>query len=97
MWELDPVLISFMGLKIHWYGVLFAVAITAGFQVMKRIYIKENLDVESLDNLLIYCVVGIIVGARLAHCIFTIRLITLPIRLRFWRFGKVDSPATVGV
>jgi len=70
VWELDPVLVSFMGLKIHWYGVLFAVAITAGFQVMKRIYIKEGLDLESLDNLLIYCVVGIIVGARLAHCIF---------------------------
>ena len=70
VWQLDPVLVSFMGLKIHWYGVLFAVAITAGFQVMKRIYIQENLDVESLDNLLIYCVVGIIVGARLAHCIF---------------------------
>lgn len=70
VWHLDPVLISFMGLKIHWYGALFAIAIMAGFQVMKRIYTREGLDVESLDNLLIYCVVGIIVGARLAHCIF---------------------------
>lgn len=59
-----------MGLKVHWYGALFATAIACGFQVMKRIYIKEGLDVDSLDNLLIYCVVGIIVGARLAHCFF---------------------------
>ncbi|MGL4614009.1 MAG: prolipoprotein diacylglyceryl transferase [Shewanella sp.] len=70
VWELNPVMVSFMGLTVHWYGVLFAIAITAGFQVMKRIYIKEQLDVESLDNLLIYCVIGIIVGARLAHCVF---------------------------
>ncbi|MEC4724477.1 prolipoprotein diacylglyceryl transferase [Shewanella sp. D64] len=70
IWNIDPVLISFMGLTVHWYGALFATAIACGFQVMKRIYIKEGHDVASLDNLLIYCVVGIIVGARLAHCLF---------------------------
>ncbi|BAJ03612.1 prolipoprotein diacylglyceryl transferase [Shewanella violacea] len=70
VWNIDPVLISFMGLKVHWYGALFATAIACGFQVMKRIYIKEKLPVESLDNLLMYCVIGIIIGARLAHCIF---------------------------
>lgn len=70
VWNIDPVMISFMGLKIHWYGVLFALAIASGFQVMKRIYVRESLDVESLDNLLIYCVVGIIIGARLAHVLF---------------------------
>lgn len=70
VWNVDPVLISFMGLKVHWYGALFATAIACGFQVMKHIYIKEKLPVESLDNLLMYCVIGIIVGARLAHCLF---------------------------
>ncbi|QYJ81829.1 prolipoprotein diacylglyceryl transferase [Shewanella aegiceratis] len=70
IWNMDPVLVSFMGLTIHWYGVLFATAIFAGFQVMKRIYVREGLDVESLDNLLIYCVIGIVVGARLAHVLF---------------------------
>ncbi|MCL1049399.1 prolipoprotein diacylglyceryl transferase [Shewanella abyssi] len=70
IWNVDPVAISFMGLKVHWYGILFALAIASGFQVMKHIYVKEKLAVESLDNLLMYCVVGIIVGARLAHCLF---------------------------
>ncbi|GIU17310.1 prolipoprotein diacylglyceryl transferase [Shewanella sp. MBTL60-007] len=70
IWNIDPVAIDVMGLKVHWYGILFALAIASGFQVMKRIYIKESLPVESLDNLLMYCVVGIIVGARLAHCLF---------------------------
>ncbi|MEI6859123.1 MAG: prolipoprotein diacylglyceryl transferase [Shewanella sp.] len=70
VWNVDPVLISFMGLQVHWYGALFATAIACGFQVMKHIYIKEKLPVESLDNLLIYCVIGIIIGARLAHVIF---------------------------
>ncbi len=63
-------MISFMGLTIHWYGVLFAIAIACGFQVTKRIYVREGLDVESLDNLLIYCTIGIILGARLGHVLF---------------------------
>lgn len=70
VWNADPVLISFMGLTVHWYGALFATAIAAGFMVMKDIYKREGLDVESLDTLLTYCVIGIIVGARLAHCLF---------------------------
>ncbi|QIR13704.1 prolipoprotein diacylglyceryl transferase [Shewanella aestuarii] len=70
VWSWDPVMVSFMGLTIHWYGVLFALAIASGFQVMKTFYKAEGLNVESLDNLLVYCVVGIIVGARLAHCLF---------------------------
>ncbi|MCL1142406.1 prolipoprotein diacylglyceryl transferase [Shewanella gaetbuli] len=70
VWNADPVLVSFMGLTVHWYGALFATAIAAGFQVMKKIYQAEGIDVASLDNLLLYCVIGIIVGARLAHCFF---------------------------
>ncbi len=63
-------MVSFLGLKIHWYGVLFALAITAGFQVMKSIYVREDKPVESLGSLLMYAVVGIIVGARLFHVVF---------------------------
>ena len=27
IWNIDPVAISFLGLKVHWYGILFALAI----------------------------------------------------------------------
>ena len=70
IWNIDPVLISFGSIKIHWYGVLFASAILSGLQVMKWIYKTENIDQASLDTLLGYVVVGIIVGARLGHCFF---------------------------
>ncbi|AXB34706.1 prolipoprotein diacylglyceryl transferase (plasmid) [Vibrio campbellii] len=70
VWNVDPVMVSFLGLKIHWYGVLFALAITAGFRIMKSIYVREDKPVESLDSLLTYAVFGIIVGARLFHVVF---------------------------
>lgn len=70
MWNADPVLIEVFGLKIHWYGALFATAILSGLQVMKWIFKQEKVNLELLDSLLVYCVVGIIVGARLGHCLF---------------------------
>lgn len=70
VWDIDPIMLSVAGLTIHWYGFLFAVAILSGFQVMKWIYVKERLNTEALDTILIYAVVGIIVGARLGHCFF---------------------------
>ncbi|MGS2720661.1 prolipoprotein diacylglyceryl transferase [Paraglaciecola aestuariivivens] len=69
-WQPDPVLIELFGLKIHWYGALFATAIVAGLQVMKWIFKQEKIKLALLDSLLSYCVIGIIVGARLGHCLF---------------------------
>ncbi len=70
VWDINPIMISVAGLTVHWYGFLFAVAIMSGFQVMKWIYLSEKNNVEALDTILIYAVVGIIVGARLGHCLF---------------------------
>lgn len=70
IWNVDPVLVSFAGIQIHWYGALFALSIATGFQIMKRIYAKEDHSYDELDSLLIYSVAGIIIGARLGHCFF---------------------------
>ncbi|MCO4799475.1 MAG: prolipoprotein diacylglyceryl transferase [Colwelliaceae bacterium] len=70
IWNVDPVLLSLGPITIHWYGALFASSIFAGLYFMKWVFQQENQNVESLDNLLIYVVIGIIVGARLGHCFF---------------------------
>lgn len=70
VWNADPVLIALGPLTIHWYGALFASAIFAGLYYMKWVYNQEGKDVEQLDTLLMYVVVGIILGARLGHCLF---------------------------
>lgn len=70
IWDANPVLIELFGLTIHWYGALFATAISSGLQVMKWIFKQEKIKAELLDSLLMYSVIGIIVGARLGHCLF---------------------------
>ncbi|WP_370980754.1 prolipoprotein diacylglyceryl transferase [Agaribacterium sp. ZY112] len=69
-WNFDPVLFSIGSLSIHWYGALFAAAVLSGAHLMKRVFIKEKQDTSQLDNLLTYVVAGVVIGARLVHCLF---------------------------
>jgi len=70
IWNNDPILVSFLGLSIYWYGLIFASAIFAGYYIMNWVYIRENKNVESLDTLFLYSFLGIVIGARLTHCFF---------------------------
>lgn len=70
IWSADPVLFSFGSFQIHWYGLLFATAILTGFAIMNRIYIHEKKPIQQLETLQMYMIVGIVVGARLGHCLF---------------------------
>ena len=70
-WNLDPVIYWITdSFPLKYYGLLFATGILLAHYVEKRIYIKENIPVENLEKLLIYVVVGIVLGARLGHCLF---------------------------
>lgn len=57
-------------LTIRAYSLLFALGFVLGYQVMLRIFKKENVDIKVLDSLLTYMVIATIVGARLGHVFF---------------------------
>lgn len=70
VWSVDPILFSYGSLRVFWYGLLFATAILTGLQLMKWVYKQEGKSVDLVDAGFIYTVIGIVVGARLAHCFF---------------------------
>ncbi|MBN2816893.1 MAG: prolipoprotein diacylglyceryl transferase [Campylobacterales bacterium] len=70
VWSANPVALSFGSMHIYWYGILFATAILSGLQFMKWVYKQEGKDEAMLDSMFLYIVVGIVVGARLGHCLF---------------------------
>ena len=70
-WNLDPVIFWITeSFPLKYYGLFFMTGILLAFYVEKRIYAKENIPIENLDKLFIYVVVGILLGARLGHCLF---------------------------
>jgi phosphatidylglycerol:prolipoprotein diacylglycerol transferase len=70
-WNLDPVIFWITAsFPLKYYGLFFACGLLLGFHIVKRIYLKENVSLDSLDTLLVYIVLGTVLGARLGHCFF---------------------------
>ncbi len=60
----------FGNFKLHFYSVMWIVAFLLGFQIMKRIFLKEKVSLDYLDPLFIYTVLATMLGARLGHVLF---------------------------
>jgi|SRR5690606_27436766 len=56
--------------SIHFYSLTWVVAFILGWYIMKRIFIKENINLEYLDPLFMYTVIATMFGARLGHVLF---------------------------
>lgn len=57
-------------ITIRYYSLLFALGFILGFLLMRKIFIKEKVELKKLDTLLNYTVIATIVGARLGHVFF---------------------------
>jgi phosphatidylglycerol---prolipoprotein diacylglyceryl transferase len=70
-WNVDSVIFWITdSFPLKYYGLLFAFGLILGYMIVARIYKRENVSLEILDEILIYIVVGTILGARLGHCLF---------------------------
>ena len=69
-WNPDPEIINIFGISIRYYGLLFVSGLILCIYILRWIYKRENLPSENLERLSIYGMIGIMVGARLGHCLF---------------------------
>lgn len=69
-WTVDPDIIHLGSFKVRYYGLLFALGFYIGYIIYKRILVREKLPMEWLDKLLMYMMIGTVIGARLGHCLF---------------------------
>ena len=68
-WSVDSEIIE--GWKTpNLYGLLFVGGLVIGYFVVKQVFKKENISNEILDKLVMYMVLGTIIGARLGHVLF---------------------------
>ena len=71
-YELYPDLVFFhLGpLAVRWYGLCWLVGFAVAYLLVRRLYREQKIKDELFDPLFIYCFMGILLGARLGHCIF---------------------------
>jgi phosphatidylglycerol:prolipoprotein diacylglycerol transferase len=99
-WNISPEIFTLGPLTVRWYGLLFALSFIAGFQIMAWIFKKENKTEKDLNDLIIYMVVGTVVGARLGHCFFyepSYYFNNLIEVFKVWKGGLASHGAAVGI
>lgn len=67
-WNSSPDLITIGPVTIRWYGFLFALGFFLGYLIIQRIFRREDIPENDLGTLLLYVLVGAMIGARLGHC-----------------------------
>ena len=69
-WNLDPVIVHIGHFPVKYYSLLFGMGVVLGYFIVRKTYLREGKSSEPLDALLTYVVLGIVIGARLGHCLF---------------------------
>ncbi len=70
LWNPSPDMMHIGPLTLHWYSMCWLVGLLGAYLLMKRLYKEQYIKDELFDPLFLYCFVGILIGARLGHCLF---------------------------
>lgn len=100
--DIDPIALSIGPLHLRWYGLMYLVGFLAAWWLGRhRIErLGRGLEVQHLDDLLFYCVLGVVLGGRLGYVIFyqTAELLRDPLYLlRIWEGGMSFHGGLLGV
>ncbi len=68
----NPIAFELFGLKVHWYGIMYILALLSALWFAKYLIKKDNLNIsdEILDKFFIYVEIGVILGARIGYFLF---------------------------
>lgn len=99
-WNPDPTLFEIGPITFRWYGVLFALGLVVGFQLVKKVFLHDGLNDKQIDNILYVTVAGTVIGARLGHVFFydweyySENLAEIP---QIWRGGLASHGGGLGI
>lgn len=57
-------------LSIRWYSLCWLFGLLACYLIVQKLYKRQNIKEELFEPLFFYCFFGILIGARLGHCLF---------------------------
>jgi len=69
-WNPDVVALDLGFFAIRWYSLCWAVGLISVYLLMHRLYRRQKISDEKFDPMFMYCFLGILIGARLGHCLF---------------------------
>lgn len=70
LWNPDIVAFSLGPVEVRWYSLLWCIGLFAVYQLMHYLYKEQKLSEDKFEPMFLYCFLGILIGARLGHCLF---------------------------
>ncbi len=70
VWDPNPEMFSIFGISIRYYSVMWAIGLALAYVIVRYLYKDQKIPEKYFDPLFFYCFFGILIGARLGHCLF---------------------------
>ena len=99
-WKVDPELFTLLGREIRWYGLLWVIGLIVAIIIVQKIFEKERLPEKWFDSLFVHMMLGIVVGARLGHCLFyePAYYLANPLEIfAIWEGGLASHGGVIGI
>ena len=69
-WNPSETAFSIGGFSFRWYSLCWLIGLILAYFIVRKLYKEAKIKDELFDPLFIYCFLGILIGARLGHCLF---------------------------
>ncbi len=69
-WNPSTELFAIGALHLRYYSLWWLIGLTGSYLLLKQLYKWQQLPAKEFDRLIVYGFIGILVGARLGHCLF---------------------------
>lgn len=71
MIEWNPSIVAFSlgSFEVRWYSLCWCIGLALAYVVVYQLYKRQRIPQEKFDPLFLYCFIGILLGARLGHCL----------------------------
>ena len=70
LWNPDVVAFSLGPVEVRWYSLCWCLGLLAVYHLMHYLFKEQKLGEDKFEPMFIYCFLGILIGARLGHCLF---------------------------
>ena len=69
IWNPSEIALELGPIALRWYSLLWGIGLALAYFVVYKLYRHQKLTQEQFDPLFLYCFFGILIGARLGHCL----------------------------
>lgn len=99
-WNADPIIVQIGPLALRYYSLLIVIGFVTMGSYVSRLFKKEGKNPEDVSSLTTHIILGMLIGARLGHCLFydPAYYFSRPLEILFiWEGGLASHGGYAGV